>query len=173
MQLYKGHDSKHAKCERTEQRTDEVGAQDGQHCGSHVAPETVLLRVGYGNVPPNGQGDGEEDGDRVARLREEGVEVYNDRPSVRALLLATDCKLPKEVLVEAVRDVVEHDEEIGNGQSRENGVCGRAHVPPGQHCNVEAVGDAAKDAHKEADEAVDVVVAKGKVLVGVFEGKGV
>lgn len=73
--------------EHVEQWTDEIGTGDGRQCVSHVAPRTIPLRMGDGDVTPDGQGDREEDGDGVHGLREEGMEVDDNGPGVTALLL--------------------------------------------------------------------------------------
>lgn len=155
-------DLKHSKCGQTEHRTTDVRPNDGHQGVAHVAPGTVLLGMCDGNVPPHGQGDCQEDGDRVPSLGEEGVEVDNDGPRVRELLLVAVILV--QVRVDAEGDVVDHDQQIGDGESGENSICGGTHVPTSEHSNVQAIGDDTEGAHEDTDVTVDVEVPGGEMV---------
>lgn len=139
--------------------THDIGHGDGDQSGSHVAPDAVLLRMGDRYVPPDGQSDRQPDADCVTYLREYRMEEHYAGPPVAALLLPAVVQLREDVLIERVRDIVDHHHQIGYGQPSQNGIGGRAHVTPSQHCNIQAIRYTSKDAHEQAHVAMDRVVA--------------
>lgn len=132
---------------QTEQRAVEVRAEDGALGTGHAAPGLAGRRETDGQEPPDGQGDGKPRGYGVADDREVGVEQSEHCPTVRELLLRglTD----PDIIVDAVRDVGDHDEHVGEGQSGEYGVGRRDHVFPCEHNDVEDVCENPENAHDD------------------------
>lgn len=88
-------------------------------------------------------------------LTEDGVEVNEDRPRVGVLV---DLRANFDVHVERVRDILEHDEEVSDGQPSEDGVGGAGHLTAGEDRDVDGVGGRADDADQESDVAVQPAV---------------
>lgn len=103
-----------------------------------VAPLASFLRMHHRDVSPDRQSHREADRDRVTYLSEVRVEQHEDAPAVRVGISAGSLV---EVHVDRVRNVFDHHEEIGHGESGENLVGGSLHLATRQHDNIEHIGD--------------------------------
>lgn len=63
--------------------------------------------------------------------------------------------MAQNVIEPSVWYVVEHNEQIGNRQTSENGIRRRTHFTTRQHNYVEYVGHTAKYAHEQTEISVD------------------
>lgn len=87
----------------------------------------------------------------MADLGEVRMEQNEQRPVVVIMLptgLFPDIHVPGE------RDVLDHDQEVGDGQAGEDGVGRGAHVRSGEDDDVEEVGDGAEETDHQAHVAV-------------------
>lgn len=94
----------------------------------------------------------------MADLREAGVDEEAGGSTVAEPVVGFD------VVVVAERDVVQHDQQVSDGQSCQDHVGGRFHLLPRQHHYVESVGYGPEDANQPADVPVDLKI-KQKVLI--------
>jgi len=116
-----------------EYRTGYIGERDHEVGALIVAPFAIFLRMRHCDVPPNCQSHRQVDGDGVAHLAKVGVKQHKDAPAVRVHIPARSIV---QVHVDRIRDVLDHHEQIGHGQAREDYVGGGAHLGPRQHGDV-------------------------------------
>jgi len=140
-----------------EYRAGHVGERDHEVSALVVAPLAIPLRMRHRDVSPDCQGHRQVDGDGVAHLAKVGVEQHKDTPAVRVHVPARSVV---QVHVDRVRNVLDHHEEIGHGETREDYVGGRAHLVPRQHGDVQDIGDRAEYAHQQAGPAVDQAIVE-------------
>lgn len=157
---FTGHDVHREVDRETQDGADHVRAHYRERRVLLAAPRPVPLREGDGDVAPHGQRHRQPDRDRVERLTEDGVEVHEHGPAVR---VAVDLRPDLDVHVQRVGDVLQHDEQVGHGQAREDGVGGAGHLAARQHGDVDGVGDGADHADGHGDVAVQPAVAAVEV----------
>lgn len=116
-----------------------------------IAQRPVFLWKLYRDEPPHGEGDREPDRDRVEGLTEYRVEVDEYGPRVR---VSVELGCDVRVDMKGEGDVVDHDEQVGNGETGEDGVGGGAHLLARKHGDIDGIGGAAEEADDERDVAM-------------------
>lgn len=87
----------------------------------------------------------------MTHLSEIGVEQYEDAPTVGEGISA---RPSIEIHMDRVRNVFDHHEEIGYGETGENHVSGRLHLTTRQHSDIENICDRAEYAYQQTSPAM-------------------
>jgi hypothetical protein len=144
-----------------DQRAQEERACEGDLSSYVAAQFVIVLGVLDGDVLPDGQQHRQDARDEVESLGEESVEDDEDGQVVGVV----PGELAAVVEQEHERDVLQHHQEVGEGERRQDHVGGTSHLLRRQHTNVQHVGHRAEDAYYQTE----VSVIRGESVPDVFQ----
>lgn len=84
------------------------------------------------------------------------MEEHEDGPGIGILVGGCPGSALGYVHVTGERDIFQHDQQVGNSQTGQEGVGWWRHLPTREHRDVETVGHGAEEAHNQADVAMNL-----------------
>lgn len=130
--------------------TNDVRTGNGDECGAHITPNAIAMWICDGYVSPHRQRHCQPNRNGMTNLRK--YRMKHDEPGrgVGEQRAPRIIHIWQYVVEPRVRYVIDHNEKVGHGQPRQNGIGRRTYFTSRQNHRVYYVCDTSQNAHRQA-----------------------